>query len=114
MIKLQKPRAFYREFERKEGVRTITTYCPGCGHGIVHKLIARAIDDLGIQDRTIMCAPVGCSVFLYYYFDTGNVQCSHGRAPAVATGLRRSLKDAIVVCYQGDGDLAGIATTEII
>jgi 2-oxoisovalerate ferredoxin oxidoreductase beta subunit len=114
MIKLQKPRSFYREFERKEGARALTTYCPGCGHGIVHKLIARAIDELGIQDRTIMCSPVGCSVFLYYYFDTGNVQCSHGRAPAVATGLRRSLKDAIVVCYQGDGDLAGIGTTEII
>jgi 2-oxoisovalerate ferredoxin oxidoreductase beta subunit len=114
MIKLQKPRSFYREFERKEGVRTITTYCPGCGHGIVHKLIARAIDELAVQDRTIMCSPVGCSVFLYYYFDTGNVQCSHGRAPAVATGLRRSIRDAIVVCYQGDGDLAGIGTTEII
>jgi 2-oxoisovalerate ferredoxin oxidoreductase beta subunit len=114
MIKLQKPKAFYSEFERKEGARTITTYCPGCGHGIVHKLIARAIDELGIQDRTIMCSPVGCSVFLYYYFDTGNVQCSHGRSPAVATGLRRSLKDAVIVCYQGDGDLAAIGTTEII
>jgi len=114
MIKLQKPRAFYPEFERKEGLRKTTTYCPGCGHGIVHKLIARAIDELGIQDRTIMLSPVGCSVFLYYYFDTGNVQCSHGRSPAVATGIRRSIKDAIIVCYQGDGDLAGIGTTEII
>jgi 2-oxoisovalerate ferredoxin oxidoreductase beta subunit len=114
MIKLQKPRSFYPEFERKEGLRKTTTYCPGCGHGIVHKLIARAIDELGIQDRTIMLSPVGCSVFLYYYFDTGNVQCSHGRSPAVATGIRRSVKDAIVVCYQGDGDLAGIGTTEII
>jgi 2-oxoisovalerate ferredoxin oxidoreductase beta subunit len=114
MIKLQKPRSFYPVFERKEALQKTTTYCPGCGHGIVHKLIARAIDDLGIQDRTVMLSPVGCSVFLYYYFDTGNVQCSHGRAPAVATGLRRSLKDAIIVCYQGDGDLAGIGTTEII
>ncbi|MBN2188413.1 MAG: 2-oxoacid:acceptor oxidoreductase family protein [Chitinispirillaceae bacterium] len=114
MIKLQKPRSFYPDFERKDTQQKATTYCPGCGHGIVHKLIARAIDELGIQDRTIMLSPVGCSVFLYYYFDTGNVQCSHGRAPAVATGLRRSLKDAIIVCYQGDGDLAGIGTTEII
>jgi 2-oxoisovalerate ferredoxin oxidoreductase beta subunit len=114
MIKLEKPRSFYTTFERKEAGGKSTTYCPGCGHGIVHKMIARAIDELAIQDRTIMLSPVGCSVFLYYYFDTGNVQCSHGRAPAVATGIRRSRKDAVVVCYQGDGDLAGIGTTEII
>jgi 2-oxoisovalerate ferredoxin oxidoreductase beta subunit len=114
MIKLQKPRAFYDTFDRKGPGQKSTHYCPGCGHGIAHKLIAKAIDELKIQDRTVMCSPVGCSVFLYYYFDTGNVQCSHGRAPAVATGLRRSLDDAIVVCYQGDGDLAGIGTTEII
>jgi 2-oxoisovalerate ferredoxin oxidoreductase beta subunit len=72
------------------------------------------IDELGIQDRTIFCSPVGCSVFAYYYLDVGNIQCSHGRAPAVATGIRRTLKDAILICYQGDGDLAGIGTTEII
>ncbi|MGA2507381.1 MAG: 2-oxoacid:acceptor oxidoreductase family protein [Chitinispirillaceae bacterium] len=114
MIKLQKPQSFYPVFERKEALQKTTTYCPGCGHGIVHKMIARAIDELAIQDRTIMLSPVGCSVFLYYYFDTGNIQCSHGRAPAVATGIRRTLKDAVVVCYQGDGDLAGIGTTEII
>ena len=115
MIKLQKPRSLYATFERKGSSHPeVSTYCPGCGHGIVHKLVARAIDELGIQDRTVMCSPVGCSVFLYYYFDAGNVQCSHGRSPAVATGLRRTLKDAIVVCYQGDGDLAGIGTTEII
>jgi 2-oxoisovalerate ferredoxin oxidoreductase beta subunit len=114
MIKLQKPKSFYPVFTRKDALQKTTTYCPGCGHGIVHKLIARAIDECGIQDRTIMLSPVGCSVFLYYYFDTGNVQCSHGRSPAVATGIRRSLNNAIVVCYQGDGDLAGIGTTEII
>jgi 2-oxoisovalerate ferredoxin oxidoreductase beta subunit len=114
VIKFQKPRSFFPLFERKETLQKTTTYCPGCGHGIVHKLIARAIDELGIQDRAIILSPVGCSVFLYYYFDTGNVQCSHGRAPAVATGLRRSLDDAVIICYQGDGDLAGIGTTEII
>jgi len=114
MIKFEKPRSLYPSFDRKDALPLVTTYCPGCGHGTVHKLIAGAIDELGVQDRTIMLSPVGCSVFLYYYFDTGNVQCSHGRSPAVATGLRRTLDDAIVVCYQGDGDLAAIGTTEIV
>ncbi len=114
MIKNKKPQAFYDTFERKGPGQKITHYCPGCGHGNVHKLIAEVIDELGIQDRTILYSPVGCTVFAYYYFDTGNVQCSHGRAPAVATGMRRSLNDAILICYQGDGDLAGIGTTEII
>ena len=67
-----------------------THYCPGCGHGVAQKLIAEALGDLGVQDRTIMVSPVGCSVFVYYYFDTGNVQAAHGRAPAVATGLKRA------------------------
>ncbi|MBN1129147.1 MAG: 2-oxoacid:acceptor oxidoreductase family protein [Chitinispirillaceae bacterium] len=114
MIKHKRSKSFYESFDRKKGMPQTTHYCPGCGHGIAHKLIARAIDDLNIQDRVIMCSPVGCSVFLYYYFDTGNVQCAHGRAPAVATGMRRALEDAIIVCYQGDGDLAGIGTAEII
>lgn len=114
MIKFEKPKSFYTDFVRKEtGIKT-SHYCPGCGHGIVHKLIARAIDKLGVRDRTIMCSPVGCSVFLYYYFDTGNIQCSHGRAPAVATGMARNLENAVVVSYQGDGDLAAIGTAEII
>jgi 2-oxoisovalerate ferredoxin oxidoreductase beta subunit len=114
MIKFERPKSFYTNFDRKDAVQHTTHYCPGCGHGIVHKLIAGAIDEFGIQDRTIMLSPVGCSVFLYYYFDTGNVECSHGRAPAVATGIRRSVENAIAICYQGDGDLAGIGTTEII
>ncbi|MBL7006218.1 MAG: 2-oxoacid:acceptor oxidoreductase family protein [Spirochaetia bacterium] len=114
MIKHQKPAAFYDTFERKEPEAVSTHYCPGCGHGTVHKLIAEAVDDLGIKDRVIFHSPVGCSVFAYYYFDTGNIQCSHGRAPAVATGVRRVHKDAIVISYQGDGDLAGIGTSEII
>ncbi|MBF0433192.1 MAG: 2-oxoacid:acceptor oxidoreductase family protein [Fibrobacteria bacterium] len=114
MIKHQKPRAFFDTFERKGPGQKNTHYCPGCGHGTAHKLIAELIDELHIQDRTIFCSPVGCSVFAYYYFDTGNIQCSHGRAPAVATGIRRTHKDSILISYQGDGDLAGIGTAEII
>ena len=114
MIKHKKPDAFYDEFSRKGAGQKTTHYCPGCSHGVVHKLIAEAIGDLGIQDRTICCAPVGCSVFLYYYMDTGNIQCPHGRAPAVATGVTRSHDDSIVISYQGDGDLGGIGLAEIV
>ena len=114
MIKYKKPAAFYDTFERKSPGQKVTHYCPGCAHGAAHKLLAELISELGIQDRTILCSPVGCSVFAYYYFDTGNIQCAHGRAPAVATAIRRSLEDDIVICYQGDGDLAGIGTAEII
>ena len=118
MVKHTKPGAFYDTFERKSsrgGPESETThYCPGCGHGTVHKLIAEAIEDFGIKDRTVLLSPVGCSVFAYYYFDTGNIQCSHGRAPAVGTGVIRTLDDAVVISYQGDGDLAGIGTAEIV
>lgn len=110
----QKATALYDHYERKGEGAFCTHYCPGCGHGTIQKLIADAIDALGIQDRTIFLSPVGCSVFSYYYFDTGNIQCSHGRAPAVATGVKRSVRDAIVISYQGDGDLAGIGMTEIM
>lgn len=106
--------SFYRCFSRKEENQLTTHYCPGCGHGIIHKLVASVIDQLKVQDRTIFLSPVGCSVFAYYYFDTGNIQCSHGRAPAVATGVKRALEDAVVISYQGDGDLASIGMTEII
>lgn len=114
MIKHAKPKSFYPTFERKGAGQETTHYCPGCGHGTVHKLIAEALDDFSLKDRTILMSPVGCSVFAYYYFDTGNIQCSHGRAPAVATGVRRVNDDAILISYQGDGDLAGIGTAEII
>ncbi len=114
MVKHAKPAAFYDTFERKGPGQKVTHYCPGCGHGTAHKLIAELISELGVQDRTIVCSPVGGSVFAYYYFDTGNIQCSHGRAPAVATGIRRTLKDAVIVLYQGDGDLAGIGTAGIL
>jgi len=114
MVKLEKPKSFYDEFTRKGPGQKVTHYCPGCGHGTAHKLIAEAIDEFGIQDRVVFCSPVGCSVFAYYYFDTGNIQCAHGRAPAVATAVRRTLPESIVISYQGDGDLAGIGTAEII
>ena len=110
----ERPDCFYDVFERKSELQHQTHYCPGCGHGIVHKLLAQAIDGLGVQDRTILVSPVGCSVFGYYYFDVGNVQAAHGRAPAVATALKRSLPDKIVVAYQGDGDLGAIGTAEIV
>src|SRR6516164_5792114 len=110
----EKAHSFYHRYERKTELPHQTHYCPGCGHGVVHKLVARAIDELGIQDRTILISPVGCSVFAYYYFDVGNVQVAHGRAPAVATGIKRAHSDAIVVAYQGDGDLAAIGTAEIV
>ncbi|HBY60605.1 MAG TPA: 2-ketoisovalerate ferredoxin oxidoreductase, partial [Solibacterales bacterium] len=87
---------------------------PGCGHGITHKLIARAVEELGVQDRTVMVSPVGCSVFAYYYFDVGNVQAAHGRASAVATAVKRSRPEAVVISYQGDGDLAAIGSAEIL
>lgn len=114
MIAYAKPESFYDVFERKGPGQQTTHYCPGCGHGTAHKIIAEALDQFGVQDRAIFCSPVGCSVFGYYYFDTGNIQCAHGRAPAVATGLRRVNPDSIIISYQGDGDLAGIGTAEII
>src|ERR1700741_1113910 len=99
----EKADCFYNRYERKSELQHQTHYCPGCGHGIMHKLLAHAIDELGIQDRTILISPVGCSVFAYYYFDVGNIQSAHGRAPAVATGARRAHPGSIVVSYQGDG-----------
>jgi 2-oxoglutarate ferredoxin oxidoreductase subunit beta len=91
-----------------------THYCPGCHHGIVHRLVAEAIDELGIRERTVGVAPVGCAVLAYDYFDLDMTEAPHGRAPAVATGLKRALPDRIVFTYQGDGDLAAIGTAEII
>ena len=110
----EKPHSFYSLYERKGELQHQTHYCPGCGHGIVHKLVARAIDELGIQNRAILVSPVGCSVFAYYYFDVGNVQVAHGRAPAVATGVKRAHPESIVISYQGDGDLAAIGSAEIL
>ncbi len=113
-IARSRPHAFYANFERKDELQHQTHYCPGCGHGTIHKMLAQAIDELGIQNRTILISPVGCSVFAYYYFDVGNIQAAHGRAPAVATAVRRSRPDSIVVSYQGDGDLSAIGSAEIL
>jgi len=109
---------FYKKFERHahgEGLKAHSThYCAGCGHGLAHKYLAEAIEELDIQDRTVAISPVGCAVFLYYYFDVGNSQAAHGRAPAVALGHKLANPDSIVVSYQGDGDLASIGLAEII
>ncbi len=105
---------FYDWYERKSELRHQTHYCPGCGHGVAHKLVAEAIQDLGLQNRSIFVSPVGCSVFAYYYFDIGNVQVAHGRAPAAATAIKRAHADKIIISYQGDGDLAAIGTAEIV
>lgn len=89
-------------------------YCPGCTHGIIHRLVAEAIDELGAKERTVGVASVGCSVFAYNYFECDMQQASHGRAPAVATGIKRVLPDRLVFTYQGDGDLASIGAAEIV
>ena len=105
----------YATFPRKGGsAPTATHYCPGCGHGILHKLIGEAMADLGIQDRCVVISPVGCAVFAYYYLDCGHVQAAHGRAPAIGTGISRAEDNAVVISYQGDGDLASIGLNETI
>ena len=91
-----------------------THYCPGCTHGVAHRLIAETLDEMGITEKTIGVAPVGCSVFAYNYFETDFVEAPHGRAPAMATGVKRVLPDRIVFTYQGDGDLASIGMAEIM
>jgi 2-oxoisovalerate ferredoxin oxidoreductase beta subunit len=108
-------KGIYPEFARKGGsAPTATHYCAGCGHGVLHKLIGEALVDYGVQERAIMISPVGCAVFAYYYFDCGNVQVAHGRAPAVGTGISRALDHAVVLAYQGDGDLASIGLNETL
>ena len=102
-------------FEKPKALTdAVLHYCPGCTHGIIHRLVAEAIDELGIQGKTVGIAPVGCSVMAYDYFDIDMVQAAHGRAPAVATGVKRANPDNIVFTYQGDGDLAAIGTAETV
>ncbi len=103
-------------YQRPRSLTSVNThYCPGCTHGVAHRLVAEVIDEMGLQDRTVGVACVGCSVFAYNYFDVDWVQAPHGRAPAVATGVKRSLPhDSIVFTYQGDGDLASIGMAEIV
>jgi 2-oxoisovalerate ferredoxin oxidoreductase beta subunit len=110
----ERSESFYHRFERKAEAQNQTHYCPGCGHGITTKLLASALDDLGVRERTVLVNPVGCSVFGYYYFDVGSIQAAHGRASAVATGVKRSWPESVVISYQGDGDLAAIGTAEIV
>lgn len=102
-------------YERPECLKPVLThYCAGCGHGVVQKLLAELIDELGVGERTIALAPVGCAVLLYCYLDVDCSEAAHGRTPAVATGLKRARPDCVVISYQGDGDLAAIGTAEII
>lgn len=102
-------------YQKPESLTDDTTiYCPGCGHGIIQKLIAEVIDELGVRERTIGIAPVGCAVLSYNYFNFDVTEAAHGRAPAVATAIKRLLPTRIVFTYQGDGDLAAIGTAEII
>jgi len=102
-------------FARPETLTTAKThYCPGCTHGIIHRLVAEVIDELGIREETIGVCPVGCSVLAYHYFNLDMQEAAHGRAPAVATGIKRVLPDKTVFTYQGDGDLASIGAAEIV
>lgn len=102
-------------YEKPKALLDVPThYCPGCTHGVIHKLVAEAIDELGILDKTIGVVPVGCSVLAYKYFACDMFGAAHGRAPAVATGIKRTNPDKVVFTYQGDGDLAAIGTAEIV
>jgi 2-oxoglutarate ferredoxin oxidoreductase subunit beta len=104
-----------RTFERPRVLRPVVThYCPGCGHGVIHRLLAEVIDELGIREHTVGVAPVGCSVFLYNYLDVDMYEAAHGRAPAIATGCKRVHPNLVVFTYQGDGDLAAIGTAETV
>ena len=109
---------FYSNFTRHahgEGLKGHSThYCAGCGHGVVHRDLAEVIEELDLQDRAILVSPVGCAVFAHYYFDIGNTQAAHGRAPAVALGHKLANPNAVVICYQGDGDLASIGLAETL
>ncbi|MBP1702870.1 MAG: putative 2-oxoglutarate ferredoxin oxidoreductase beta subunit [Chloroflexi bacterium] len=102
-------------YSRPESFSEVSThYCPGCTHGIAHRLIAEVLDEMGLREKTIGVAPVGCSVFAYNYFNCDFVEAAHGRAPAMATGIKRVLPDRTVFTYQGDGDLASIGMAEIM
>ncbi len=104
-----------KTFTKPESMKDVRThYCPGCGHGIIHRLICEVIDELGVREGTVAVAPVGCAVLAYDYWDFDTAEAAHGRTPAVATGIKRVLPDRLVFTYQGDGDLAAIGTAEII
>ena len=114
-VKYGRSKVFFDPFNRRPGpIKKNMHYCPGCGHGILHKLIAEAIEHYGIQQDVAFIAPVGCAVFAYYYFNTGAISVPHGRAPAVGTGVSRANPEKFVISYQGDGDLAAIGFNEFI
>jgi 2-oxoglutarate ferredoxin oxidoreductase subunit beta len=113
MVTIAKPENLV--YRRPEAfTATPTHYCPGCTHGVAHRLVAEVLDEMNVTERTIGVAPVGCSVFAYNYFDCDFVEAAHGRAPAMATGIKRVLPDRVVFTYQGDGDLASIGMAEIM
>lgn len=112
---MRPPEGMELVYERPKSLSDVHShYCPGCTHGVAHRLVAEALDELGLRERTILIAPVGCSAFAYYYFSVDSVVAAHGRAPAMATGIKRVRPDSIVLTYQGDGDLAAIGTAEIV
>lgn len=102
-------------YKRPESLSDVRThYCAGCGHGIIHKLIAEVLDELELREKTIVIAPVGCSVLIYNYLEVDGLEAAHGRAPAVATGIKRARPEMLVISYQGDGDLLAIGTGETV
>ena len=107
-MKVVEQKGMYQKFPRSGKDTRVTHYCPGCGHGIVNKLVAECCAEMGLQDQTIFVDPVGCGVFTYYYWDAAHISAAHGRASAVATGSCRARPDAVTIAYQGDGDLGAI------
>ncbi|MCI4625676.1 MAG: thiamine pyrophosphate-dependent enzyme [Candidatus Magnetoovum sp. WYHC-5] len=115
ILEVQLERQMEQVFKRPESLKRVHfRYCPGCGHSIIHRMIAECIDELGIRERVIGIAPVGCAVYAYDYFNFDMIECAHGRPPAVATAIKRVNPDNIVFSYQGDGDLAAIGMGEIV
>ncbi len=113
MVTIAKPENLV--YQRPESLTEFPThYCPGCTHGVAHRLVAEVLDEMGVREKTIGVAPVGCSVFAYNYFNCDFVEAAHGRAPAMATGIKRVLPDRVVFTYQGDGDMASIGMAEIM
>lgn len=113
--KSYRPTDMQMVYERPQALTDVHThYCPGCTHGVAHRLLAEALDELNLRDQTILVAPVGCSVFAYNYFETDGCEAAHGRAPAMATGIKRVMPEHTVITYQGDGDMAAIGMGEII
>ena len=109
------PEGMEQVYGRPESLTKLDThYCPGCTHGTIHRLVAEVLDELGVREKTLAVAPVGCAVLAYHYFEVDIAEAAHGRAPAMATGMKRVSPDKVVFTYQGDGDLASIGTNEII